>query len=108
MGKLFVQCSFVAILGETDGHPRAMLAVWIAPTGVQGLTRSCPGLEMGAGQPEDKLERAAELFSLCACVGTWPVDPGLPCRHLGQDLSASGPNSPNSPNSSGNRRKPFC
>lgn len=60
--------------------------------GVQGLTKSCPGLEMGAGQPEDNPDCAAELLSLCACVGMRLVDLGLPCRQLGQDLSASGPN----------------
>lgn len=84
MGKLRVWCSFIAILGETDGHPCAMLTVWIAPTGVQGLTRSFPGLAMGAGQPEDKPICAAELLSLCACVVTWLVDLGLPCRQLGE------------------------
>lgn len=78
MGELLVGCSFVAILGETDGHPRAMLAGWIVPIGLQGSARSCPGLAMGAGQPEDKPERAAELLSLCACVGMWLVDPGNP------------------------------
>lgn len=71
-----------------------MLTVWIAPTGVQGLTRSCPGLAMGAGQPEHKAGCAANLLSLRARAVTWLVDLGLPCRQLGQcakDLSASSP-----------------
>lgn len=59
-----------------------MIIVWIAPTGVQGLTqRSCPVLAMGSGQPKEKFDSvSAQLLSLgCGdvwgvCVITWLVD----------------------------------